>query len=75
MLQYRRKHVPVRGKYYGGIIMAYVIGSDCVSCGACADGCAVGAIVEGADTYVITDECVSCGACIDTCPVGAISEE
>lgn len=55
--------------------MAYVIGSDCVSCGACADGCAVGAIVEGADTYVITDECVSCGACIDTCPVGAISEE
>ncbi|MGI6013309.1 MAG: DUF362 domain-containing protein [Oscillospiraceae bacterium] len=56
--------------------MAYVIGSDCVSCGSCADGCAVGAITEGADTYVINaDECVSCGACVDTCPIGAITEE
>ena len=76
MLQYRRKPVLYQDKLYGGIIMAYVIGSDCVSCGSCADGCAVGAITEGADTYVINaDDCVSCGACVDTCPVGAITEE
>ena len=33
--------------------MAYVIGDDCVSCGACAGGCPVGAIAEGAEHYEI----------------------
>ena len=33
--------------------MAYQIGSGCVSCGACADVCPVGAISQGDDHYVI----------------------
>ncbi|MBR4777301.1 MAG: 4Fe-4S binding protein, partial [Lachnospiraceae bacterium] len=27
--------------------MAYKIGDDCISCGACAEGCPAGAIAEG----------------------------
>ena len=47
--------------------MAYVIGDDCVSCGACAGGCPVGAIAEGAEHYEIdADSCISCGACAGT---------
>lgn len=55
--------------------MAYVIGSDCVSCGACAGGCPVGAISEGEEHFVIdADTCIDCGSCASTCPMGAISE-
>ena len=55
------------------IIMAYVIGDDCVACGTCIDECPVGAISEG-DKYVINaDECTECGTCADACPSGAIS--
>ena len=47
----------------------------CNGCGACADGCPVGAISEGDGKYEINaDECISCGACADTCPVGAPAE-
>ena len=46
--------------------MAYVIGDECVSCGACAGGCPAGAISEG--------DCIDCGACAGTCPSGAITE-
>ena len=60
----------------GGRSMAYKISDDCISCGACAAECPVGAISEGDGKYEINaDACVSCGACADTCPVGAPSEE
>ncbi len=55
--------------------MAYVISGDCISCGACADNCPVGAISEGDSKYVIdADSCIECGACADGCPVEAITE-
>lgn len=56
--------------------MAYVIGSNCISCGACAEGCPVSAISEGDGKYVIdADACIECGSCADTCPNEAISAE
>ena len=52
--------------------MAYVINDECISCGACADGCPVEAISEGASHMEINaDVCVDCGACASVCPVGA----
>ena len=56
--------------------MAYKISDDCVSCGACAEQCPVGAISEGDGKYVINpDLCVECGACEGVCPVGAPKAE
>ncbi|MCI9425180.1 MAG: 4Fe-4S binding protein [Flavonifractor sp.] len=55
--------------------MAYVISSDCVSCGACSDSCPVGAISQGDEHFVIdAGSCIDCGSCAGTCPTGAISE-
>lgn len=55
--------------------MAYVISSDCVSCGTCEGECPVGAISQGDSQYVIdAEKCISCGACTAVCPCGAISE-
>ena len=52
--------------------MAYVINDDCINCGACAAGCPVEAISEGASHMEINaDVCVDCGACAGVCPVGA----
>ena len=54
--------------------MAYVIGADCIACGACAAGCPVEAISEGDGKFEIdADTCIDCGACAADCPVEAIT--
>lgn len=56
--------------------MAYIINDECISCGACAEGCPVDAISEGEDKYVIDpDKCIDCGACAGACPVDAPQAE
>ena len=48
----------------------------CISCGACAGECPVGAIAEGDAHYEIdADKCIDCGSCAGTCPTGAIDPE
>lgn len=62
--------------FLGGVIMAYKISDDCISCGACAAECPVGAITEGDGKFVIdADTCIECGACAGVCPVGAPSQD
>ena len=57
------------------MIMAFEIKDGCISCGACAGQCPVGAISEGDGKYEIDENtCVSCGACAAQCPVSAIEE-
>lgn len=52
--------------------MAYVINSECISCGACEGDCTVSAISEGDGLYVIDEElCIDCGVCATVCPVEA----
>lgn len=55
--------------------MARVISDQCISCGACAGTCPVGAIAEGEGKFEIdAAACIDCGACEGGCPVGAIAE-
>ena len=52
--------------------MAYVIDDTCISCGACAGECPVGAISEGDGKYQIDESaCVDCGSCAGVCPMEA----
>lgn len=56
-------------------VMARVISDQCISCGACAGTCPVGAIAEGDGKFEIdAAACIDCGACEGGCPVGAIAE-
>lgn len=56
--------------------MAFVINDGCVSCGACAGTCPVGAISEGDGKFEIDPAaCISCGSCAGTCPTGVIAED
>ena len=49
--------------------MAFVINDGCVSCGACAGQCPVGAIAEGDGKFEIdAATCISCGSCAGCCP-------
>jgi len=55
--------------------MAFVISTDCVSCGACEGTCPVSAISQGSEHFEIdAATCIDCGSCADTCPTGAISQ-
>jgi len=56
------------------MIMAYVIGDSCISCGTCESQCPVSAISAGESKYEIDPEtCIDCGSCAGVCPVEAIS--
>ena len=56
--------------------MAHVITDECISCGAFAGECPVGAISEGDGKYEIdAATCIDCGACAGACPTGAAQPE
>ena len=53
----------------------YIVGDDCILCGACAAQCPTGAIAPGEEHMEINqDVCVQCGGCFETCPMEAISK-
>jgi NAD-dependent dihydropyrimidine dehydrogenase PreA subunit len=52
--------------------MAYVIGEECIQCGACEAECPEGAISEVDGLFVIDPaKCQDCGSCEAVCPTGA----
>ncbi len=60
----------------GGIIMAFVITDECLSCGSCAAQCPAEAIEMGDLHYEIdAEKCLECGSCAAQCPAEAIVEK
>ena len=56
--------------------MAYIIGEECIACGACAAECPTEAISEGDGKFEIdAEKCVDCGTCAGVCPVEAPKAE
>ena len=56
--------------------MAYVINSECITCGTCEGECPVSAISTCDEQYTIDkDTWIDCGACASVCPVEAIHPE
>jgi ferredoxin len=54
--------------------MPYVIGDECILCGACIAGCPADAIEEGeTQCHINVDLCIECGTCEANCPSGAVS--
>jgi len=56
--------------------MAYKIGDECISCGACEGACPVSCISKGEEKYIIDkDICIDCGTCAGVCPTDAPKPE
>lgn len=56
-----------------GAATAYVISSDCMSCGVCEFMCPTGAIVQAPNQFIIKKElCDGCAECVPYCPAEAI---
>ena len=54
------------------LVMAYVIGEECIQCGACEAECPEGAISAVDGLFVIDPaKCQDCGSCEAVCPTGA----
>lgn len=54
--------------------MIAVVNTDqCVGCGACAQGCPIGAISVDGKASVDAGTCNGCSFCLSYCPVSAIS--
>lgn len=55
--------------------MAYVIGPDCIGCGACAGECPVSCIADKGGVFEIdANACIDCGTCAGGCPTGCITQ-
>ena len=56
--------------------MAYIIGDECIGCGACVGDCPTSCIVDDGGIFKINEsDCIECGACTGSCPVGAPKQQ
>ena len=59
---------PYRGDSKLWIVDFIAVGTECTHCGACAEGCPVGAIDPENSGLIDTERCITCCACIKYCP-------